>query len=268
VASHQEDASVIVLLARAALLGLLCTAGQAVQASEPGRLPLAPASSNQAVADAVAGRLRQSDLLRGYRIDVTVLDGRVELTGRVANQEQREEAVRIVRAVSGVGSVSDRLTAVEGGIAPVQATAPTIEGGSPPTIEGPGGVTPPVGPPPIIEGPTTPPGVVTPPVNGGNGGGIIPEPAPIYRAQVPAYYGLTPPQLPPHAWPTYAPYNNYSRCAYPTAYPYNAWPFIGPLYPFPKVPLGWRSVRLQWDDGYWWFGRVGHPYDWWRLRFW
>jgi hypothetical protein len=96
---------------------------------------------------------------------------------------------------------------------------------------------------------------------------MIPEPAPVFRAPVPAYYGLNPPMMPPHAWPTYAPYNNYSRVAMPTAYPYNAWPFIGPAYPFPKVPLGWRSVKLEWDDGYWWFSRVGCKYDWWKLRF-
>ena len=77
-----------------------------------------------------------------------------------------------------------------------------------------------------------------------------------------------PPKMPPYAWPTYAPYNNYSRVAYPEAYPYNAWPFIGPPYPFPKVPLGWRSVKLEWDDGYWWYSRTASKYDWWKLRYW
>ena len=67
------------------------------------------------------------------------------------------------------------------------------------------------------------------------------------------------PRLPPYAWPTYAPYNNYSRVAYPTAYPYNAFPFIGPYYPFPKVPLGWRKVQLEWEDGHWCYGRQLHP---------
>ena len=31
-----------------------------------------------------------------------------------------------------------------------------------------------------------------------------------------------------------------------------AWPYIGPFYPYPQVPLGWRKVTLEWDDG-WWF---------------
>jgi hypothetical protein len=76
-----------------------------------------------------------------------------------------------------------------------------------------------------------------------------------------------PPKMPPYAWPTYAPYNNFSRVACPTAYPYNSWPFIGPIYPFPKVPLGWRSVKLEFEDGYWWFSKTASKYDWWRLRY-
>jgi hypothetical protein len=59
-----------------------------------------------------------------------------------------------------------------------------------------------------------------------------------------------------------------SRVAYPQAYPYNAFPFIGPFYPFPKVPLGWRSVKLDWDDGHWYIGRLSTPHDYWRVRFW
>ena len=73
--------------------------------------------------------------------------------------------------------------------------------------------------------------------------------------------------MPPYAWPTYAPYNNYSRVAYPEQVPYEAWPFIGPMYPFPKVPLGWRSIQLTWRDGYWWYGKYATGHDWWRIRY-
>ena len=90
----------------------------------------------------------------------------------------------------------------------------------------------------------------------------------MFQAPTPSPYDLNPPQMPPYAWPTYAPYNNYSRVAYPEAYPYNAWPFIGPCYPFPKIPLGWRSVKLQWEDGHWWYSKVATNHDWWRLRYW
>jgi hypothetical protein len=39
---------------------------------------------------------------------------------------------------------------------------------------------------------------------------------------------------------------------YPKQYSPTAWPYIGPFYPYPQVPLGWRKVTLEWDDG-WWF---------------
>src|SRR5262249_7611221 len=79
--------------------------------------------------------------------------------------------------------------------------------------------------------------------------------------------GMAPP-LPPHAWPTYAAYDNASRVAYPQAYPNNAFPYIGPVHPFPKVPLGWRKVTLQWDDGHWYLATHSIPHDWWVLRYW
>ena len=60
------------------------------------------------------------------------------------------------------------------------------------------------------------------------------------------------PQLPGHAWPSYASYPNYGAVTYPKQYSPMAWPYIGPFYPYPQVPMGWRKVSLEWDDG-WWF---------------
>jgi len=60
------------------------------------------------------------------------------------------------------------------------------------------------------------------------------------------------PYLPKHAWPAYAAYPNYGAVTYPKQYSPTAWPYIGPFYPYPQVPLGWRKVTLEWDDG-WWF---------------
>ena len=95
------------------------------------------------------------------------------------------------------------------------------------------------------------------------------EPAPIFAAPPAAgFAGHNPPPLPPYAWPTFAPYNNYSRVANPTLYPYQAWPFIGPMYPFPKVPLGWRAIQLEYYDGVWWYGKRATGHDWWRVRYW
>ena len=73
----------------------------------------------------------------------------------------------------------------------------------------------------------------------GTGGGVAPV-------------GYDQPQLPGYAWPSYAPYPNYAALTYPKQYSPTAWPYIGPFYPYPQVPLGWRKVTLEWDDG-WWF---------------
>lgn len=59
------------------------------------------------------------------------------------------------------------------------------------------------------------------------------------------------PQMPQYAWPSYAPYPNYGAVTYPKQYSPMAWPYIGPFYPYPQVPLGWRKVELKWKDGWW-----------------
>jgi BON domain len=59
-------------------------------------------------------------------------------------------------------------------------------------------------------------------------------------------------QMPGYAWPSYSAYPNYAALSYPQQYSPSAWPYIGPFYPYPQVPLGWRKVSLEWDDG-WWF---------------
>ncbi|RLS80149.1 MAG: BON domain-containing protein [Planctomycetota bacterium] len=60
------------------------------------------------------------------------------------------------------------------------------------------------------------------------------------------------PNMPNYAWPSYAAYPNYAGLQYPTQYSPTAWPYIGPFYPYPQVPLGWRRVSMEWDDGWWW----------------
>lgn len=105
------------------------------------------------------------------------------------------------------------------------------------------------------------------------------EPVPSFRADPGAMGGgygpggfggqmQQPPPLPPNAWPTFAPYNNYSRVAYPNVYPANAFQHIGPIYPFPKAPLGWRTVTLSFDDGHWYLASHASNRDWWTLRYW
>jgi len=69
------------------------------------------------------------------------------------------------------------------------------------------------------------------------------------QAVVPARYDH--PSLPGYAWPSYAAHPNYGALTYPKQYSPTAWPYIGPFYPYPQVPLGWRRVVLKWDDGWW-----------------
>ena len=59
------------------------------------------------------------------------------------------------------------------------------------------------------------------------------------------------PNMPGYAWPGYAAHPNYAAVTYPRQYSPSAWPYIGPFYPYPQVPLGWRRVSLEWDDGWW-----------------
>jgi hypothetical protein len=85
---------------------------------------------------------------------------------------------------------------------------------------------------------------------GGPGGG--PTPAGFVPAGSGRGPGYDNPQMPGYAWPSYASHPNYAAVSYPQQYSPTAWPYIGPFYPYPQVPLAWRKVSLEWDDG-WWF---------------
>ena len=78
----------------------------------------------------------------------------------------------------------------------------------------------------------------------------VPAYAPNPGMVAPARYDQ--PNLPNYSWPSYAAYPNYAAVTYPRQYSPTAWPYIGPFYPYPQVPLGWRKVTMEWDDG-WWF---------------
>jgi hypothetical protein len=217
-------------LAAAAALGIAAPA----IAQQPAPLPVAVSNSNQLLADAIASHLRAAGLAAGADVSISVEDGTVTLIGTTKDASQKERII----SISGVIVVRDGLRAA--GLVQTQGT---------------GAIPAPLAPMPLA-----------PPQGGGPGNPIV-EPAPL---GVPGQFSpdMAAPNLPPHAWPTYAPYNNVSRVAYPTAYPYNAFPFIGPYYPFPKVPLGWRKVTLEWEDGHWYLGRTAAPHDYWRVRFW
>ena len=70
-----------------------------------------------------------------------------------------------------------------------------------------------------------------------------------YRTSAAMQYDA--PYVPQKAWPSYAAYENVAAVQYPTRYCPGAFPYIGPIYPYPQVPDGWRKVTLEWHDGYW-----------------
>ncbi len=216
-----------------------CGLGTAA-AAEPAKLPQpvskATITANQKLADAVANQLTATGAVQHADVSISVSEGVVTLTGTARDAATQSKVIDDVRRVAGVKKVRDGLTTQSANLLiKAQATGPI----APQMIAAvpPGGT-------PVVE--PTPLGAV----GMGMGGAE-----------------LQGPPMPPYAWPTYAPHNNLSRVAYPQAYPYNAFPFIGPFYPFPKVPPGWRKVVLEWEDGHWWLGRLQTPHDYWRVRF-
>jgi hypothetical protein len=206
----------------------------AVMASAASAQGVAP-SSNQTTADAVAGALRSSRGLSGNRIEIMARDGVVTLSGILPSAAQKSEALARAGRVAGVYGVVDQLQVSDRSVRAAQYQPQLALGHHRRNYDG--------GAPMYDEGMATP-------VNAGAamGTGPVPEgPAGMTGATQAAMPGY-----PNYAWPSYAPYPNFSAVGYPTAYPWQAWPNIGPFYPYPEVPLDWRAVTLRWDDGIWW----------------
>jgi hypothetical protein len=216
-----------------AALGIL--AAMAATASAEGEAP----SVNQQTANAVAGNLRSSRALSGQRIEIQASEGVVTLSGSLMTSAQKAEALARTQRVAGVLGVVDQLKVV--GDRSVQAAQyqPNLAMGG---HHGFGGEV-------IYDGAGA--GAASPPASTG---GPMPEgPAGMTGATQ-----ASAPGAPNYAWPSYAPYPNFSAVGYPTAYPWQAFPNIGPFYPYPEVPLDWRAVTLRWDDGIWWLDFKKH----------
>lgn len=224
-----------------AAVGVVSVASSAVAQDAPkAKLPTADQAVNQKLAETVAMEIGKNPATAAPAVRVMTDGGVVTLVGPCKDDAQKTAILEAVRVINGVTLVRDGLT-VNTEVKQTQA----VEGG------------PRLSPAPSAVPPSMPVAAV---------GNPMVEPLPLGPAGGGAAMGGSPP-LPPYAWPTYAPYPNMSRVAYPTAYPYNAFPYIGPFYPFPKVPLGWRSVTLSWEDGHWWLGRKQSPADYWRVKF-
>lgn len=195
------------------------------------------ARSNQQVATSIAKSLAQAGLAQ-HDIKVRFKSGMVNLVGDVSHPMEAVKAQQVAYSDPAVTQVINELTA--GGLTANQIIA---------QIQQQQGQVQPAGyVPPLPQGPQgqsiAPPQGVMP--TGHHHGGIGPMGAPV-GAQ-PMYNG---PNLPNHAWPSYAPYDNYAAVTYPSQYDASAWPYIGPFYPYPQVPMGWRDAKLSWDDGSW-----------------
>lgn len=206
-------------------------------------------SSNQATADAVANSLRASRSLAGIRIEIETTDGLATLTGVVANPAQKAEAVARAQRTAGVTGVVDHLSVAGAeGVQPVQyqvahgggglfhhgAVGNLVDGGMPDGsgMVGPmGAVTEGAGAAPAASDPTAP----------------LPEGPAVMEGAM----RTTTARYPNYAWPSYAPYPNFSAVGYPLTYPWQAWPNIGPFYPYPEPPLDWRAVTANYKHGVW-----------------
>ena len=223
------------------------------------------ASGNQETAEQI-GAVLTSAQLDGYDIQIRFQSGVAMLDGSVGTQAERASASRAVSTVPGVRSVQNRLRCTEEPAAPVANAAGRGQYGPPRgDVRGAGHMQPGPGQYPAqqmsAQGmPGQPmPGQGYPGYQGGPMGGGMPmgPGAPPY----PPAYGnpgmgasqavYNSPSMPDHAWPSYAQYPNSAAVSYPQQYSASAWPYIGPFYPYPQVPLGWRDATLRWDDGQW-----------------
>ncbi|KAA5546193.1 BON domain-containing protein [Roseiconus nitratireducens] len=220
------------------------------------------ADDQQVVAGVVEalGSAQQAGVLKGFGVDVQCNDGIVSLKGLAGSPQQRDEIVRITQSVPGVQGVDHTITVAghpQAAPMPMQSHVPAQLASNrmtPVSVDQvPAMATPrnrnlgvPVA---QVAAPMANNGTVAAPTMG----------APVSGTPVPMAYGASAgaprydtPNLPNYAWPGYASYPNYAALTYPQQYSPTAWPYIGPFYPYPQVPLGWRKVSLEWDDG-WWF---------------
>jgi hypothetical protein len=229
------------------------------------------ANTNQAAAEKIAAGLGEK--FPGYDIAVSYQNGKVRLVGQVGSPQLAQQAAEFVQKIPGI-----KVTEVDNGLhfAPVaQPAAPAPQIAQAPAA-----------PPKQQAKPQPKRSILTPPQSQVASAPVpLPqeqrqvvvqqvaaradisavEPAPVAlppqgAAYAPEAYGpqgplpgqYNQPYLPDYAWPSYAAYPNYAEVCYPKQYSPKAWPYIGPFYPYPQVPLGWRKVTMEHHDGWWW----------------
>ncbi|MDM4017680.1 BON domain-containing protein [Roseiconus lacunae] len=211
-----------------------------------------PAANDQEVVASVVKALsnaQQNGHLRGFGVDVQCNNGVVTINGRAATPAARDQIVQIAQATPGVQSIDQQITVLNS--QPTPAIAPARATGVPAQLASNRMAPAHMNQVPTMAAPQQmghPMSTASAPMMG----------TPVSGQPVPMNYGAAgaprydAPNLPNYAWPGYAAYPNYAALTYPQQYSPSAWPYIGPFYPYPQVPLGWRKVSLEWDDG-WWF---------------
>jgi hypothetical protein len=205
-------------------------------------------NEDKATADQIAAVLRDSGKMHNYSVGVQYKEGTVWLTGRVANDQQMKAALEIVSDLEGIQQIVNSLevgkASKPGGKGSaarrVSATSADL------ALKNPDGAE-----EQVADGDVVPAGFHRLAArHAARHAGPVPPYMPGMGSGPPPAYDQ--PHLPNYSWPSYAAYPNYAALTYPKQYSPTAWPYIGPFYPYPQVPLGWRKVSLEWDDG-WWF---------------
>ncbi len=217
------------------------------------------------ITDAILTKLsaiKSEGALRNFELDVSTVRGEVWTRGYVSTPEQKQLVLSTIQHVPGVTKIVDdvNLLTKPGNPIAMASDSHVVSQSSMP-VSGFQGAPKPFAPsqlanfqgsmvydPSCQQGGYAGGGYPSAPMGGQMGGPMPMGGGPSYGAGVSRY---DTPQQPNYAWPSYAAYPNYAAVTYPKQYSASAWPYIGPFYPYPQVPLGWRKVALEWDDGLW-----------------
>jgi hypothetical protein len=259
-----------------------------VPASQAG----AQSADDKAMAQMIGSQLKDSGQLHDYRVGVKFHEGVAVLSGTVTNQQQLATAIGLTRHMEGVEKVVNHLTIADsaaagggngqldlggnlgqasqisakyprptdGGYMPANQASAQMPTRQPQAARS--NMPMPMGRMPVQQASAEGPGPMQASCMGCGPGGPGMGGGPMGGGPSPSGYvpgggggrgaSYDNAQMPGYAWPSYAAYPNYAAVTYPQQYSPTAWPYIGPFYPYPPVPLGWRKVALEWDDG-WWF---------------
>ena len=218
-------------------------------------LPVMGMADDQQIADFIKGRLQseqQAGNLRGFNVDMRVERGTVWFKGHVANSSQEMMILQTAQGAGhlGVVKVVDDINVQvmqAGGYSQTPFQQATYTQPQPQPLP-PRSYQPQPQPQEVFQDYGAAGGIISgePLPFASSGGGV-----PAMQASYGAGATAEAPNLPGYAWPTTAAHPNYGALAYPQQYSPSAWPYIGPFYPYPQVPLGWRKVSLEWVDGWW-----------------